>query len=546
MTFRLPSREAGPWLVLALILLLATLVRASIAGIPLERDEGEYAYIAQRWLAGDLPYLTSFNQKFPGTFVAYAAITTLFGESAAAIHWGAHLVAMATVVLVFLLGRKLFSTPAGLVAAALTALIGADASVLGQAANTETFAILFYVASFYAAVHAVERGCWVLALAAGALGMGGMLCKQPGLFHLVFVFGYVALFAPRRIAQAGALVAGAAVAFALVAGYFALNGAWAAFHDNTLAYNLAYASLVTLAEYPRLLWQGFAPILVSFWPVALLALLGALGPALLRPSEAPVAGPEGERVRRNGLVVVACLAMSFLAISAGGYYRQHYFIQAIPAVALLAGLGTTLAAAAIAQDKLRSALPWAACAFAALVALFVSRDYYLPGSPDAKARALYGTNPFPESAAIGQYIADRSAASDRVFIMGSEPQILFHANRRSATRYILAYPLMAPHADTRARQEAAIAEVRAADPKFIVTVFLPSSLLPTSRSPFEIFDDLRAFMGQRYVPVGATVRIEGQLRFVVGDAVSRTYASQPIWYDSPQPWTPLILWERRD
>ncbi len=52
------------YLPLALVILLSVVLRAGIVSIPLERDEGEYAYIAQRWLAGDVPYRDAFDQKY--------------------------------------------------------------------------------------------------------------------------------------------------------------------------------------------------------------------------------------------------------------------------------------------------------------------------------------------------------------------------------------------------------------------------------------------------------------------------------------------------
>ena len=64
------------------------LLRWPVADVPLERDEGEYAYIAQRWLRGKVPYRDAFDQKPPGVFVAYAVIETLIGASPAALHWG--------------------------------------------------------------------------------------------------------------------------------------------------------------------------------------------------------------------------------------------------------------------------------------------------------------------------------------------------------------------------------------------------------------------------------------------------------------------------
>src|SRR4029077_13252938 len=114
-------------------------LRVPLAAIPLERDEGEYAYIAQRWLAGEVPYKDSFDQKPPGVFVAYVLIFKCFGTSPAAIHWGMQVYTLATITVLFVLARKLFSAAAGVAAAAFCAVLTSDQSLLGNAANTEVF-----------------------------------------------------------------------------------------------------------------------------------------------------------------------------------------------------------------------------------------------------------------------------------------------------------------------------------------------------------------------------------------------------------------------
>ena len=75
------------WACFAGICLFALLLRLPIAAIPLERDEGEYAYIAQRWMHGDVPYRDAFNQKLPGAFIIYAFIERVIGTTPSAIHW---------------------------------------------------------------------------------------------------------------------------------------------------------------------------------------------------------------------------------------------------------------------------------------------------------------------------------------------------------------------------------------------------------------------------------------------------------------------------
>ena len=74
------------WCVLAVIIFgLVFAIRIRLLGIPLERDEGEYAYAGQLMLQGIPPYKLAYNMKFPGTYAAYAVIMSIFGQT---ISWG--------------------------------------------------------------------------------------------------------------------------------------------------------------------------------------------------------------------------------------------------------------------------------------------------------------------------------------------------------------------------------------------------------------------------------------------------------------------------
>jgi len=109
------------WLFLAAIFLgLVIAIRIRLLGIPLERDEGEYAYSGQLLLQGIPPYQLAYNMKFPGTYAAYALITAIFGQTIIGIHLGLLLINMASVLLIFLLGRQLIDPIAGIAQQSLT------------------------------------------------------------------------------------------------------------------------------------------------------------------------------------------------------------------------------------------------------------------------------------------------------------------------------------------------------------------------------------------------------------------------------------------
>src|SRR5580698_2065465 len=97
-------RSYWPALWLLLILALVAAVRIRLLSLPLERDEGEYAYAGQLMLEGVPPYRMAYNMKMPGTYASYALIMAVFGQSVAGIRLGFMLVNFGAIVLLYFVG----------------------------------------------------------------------------------------------------------------------------------------------------------------------------------------------------------------------------------------------------------------------------------------------------------------------------------------------------------------------------------------------------------------------------------------------------------
>src|SRR3989454_1079523 len=245
----------GAWALLGLIVLGAAALRLRLLDVPLDRDEGEYGYFAQRLLQGVPPYAQDYSLKLLGIYGVYAAILAAFGQSPAAIHLGLLVVNAATTVLVLCLAAHLYNSTVAVSAAAVFAVLSLGPRLYGIAAYAEHFVLLPALAGTLVLLRALESSRPQAFLVSGALFGLAILVKQSGAAFGLFAVVYTLLsgVSPgvggdwrRRFLPAVAVVAGALAPFALVCAVLAGAGVFDRFWFWTVTYALHYASAVPL------------------------------------------------------------------------------------------------------------------------------------------------------------------------------------------------------------------------------------------------------------------------------------------------------------
>src|SRR6266508_501869 len=193
MTARIRNFEQGIqlcwWILLAVVIAVVVFLRIHLLAIPLERDEGEYAYAGQLMLQGIPPYRLAYNMKFPGVYAAYALIMWIFGQTSNGIHLGLLIVNIANIVIVFLIARRLIGLIAGIAAAASYTILSASPSVLGLAAHATHFVMLPTLLGALVLLKPVLTRKMVFV--SGILFGAGLLMKQPAIFFICFGAAYL-------------------------------------------------------------------------------------------------------------------------------------------------------------------------------------------------------------------------------------------------------------------------------------------------------------------------------------------------------------------
>jgi hypothetical protein len=499
-----------PWVVVLLVMLAAGLLRLRLLDLPLERDEGEYAYAGQLLLQGIPPYRLACNMKLPGTYAAYAALMAVFGQSIAAIHFGLLLVNCASILLVYLLGKRLFGTASGLAGCAAYALLSLGSGVMGTAAHATHFVVLPALGGVLLLTRPTDTWRPSTLWWSGLLFGVAFVMKQPGLCYGVFGALYAAarLWRERRpmAAKLGAFSAGAAAPFAVTCLLLWLAGVFPKFWFWTFTYARQYASEVSLGVGFWAFVLNFLPILKHSAPLWLLAGVGLF--AIWRRNEN----------RDRAAFVTAFLLFSFLAVCAGLHFRQHYFVLLLPAVALLAG-------AAIRHR----AMGWVFGA-ALLLSIGFEREFLFRLNPVQACRELYGLNPFPEAIRVADYIRAHSEKDARIAVLGSEPEIYFYARRHSATSYIYVYGLMEAQPYALAMQNEMIGEVEQTAPQYVVRVAGNMSWLRRPQSPPRIFDWWLAYAPQHYRLVGIVDIVSAERTEYRWEAAAETYQPRSSYF----------------
>jgi hypothetical protein len=509
---------------LALVVLAAAAVRARLLDVPLDRDEGGYAYVARLMLDGVRPYADAHVTKMPGVYAVYALALGALGDTEAAVHLVLLLANAATIVLVFLLGRRLLDATAGVAAAAAFAALSLSPAMLGTATYAEPLMLPAVVGGALLVLRGLESGAarpWLLAGAAAGLAC---LLKQTGaVFAVAAGLVLVAAEAARRpldlpgtARRLAAFGAGVAAPLAGAAGALAALGVLEAFWFWTVRYPATYLPSMTLAEGVFNLERTLGAIVPS---VALLLVAAALGVLALAR----------EPGRRAGAVLLFA-AVSLAAVAPGLYFRLHYFVLALPAVALL--VGAAAAGAARLPGLPRAAAgALAALVVAAPVAHFAwgERTVLFQAGPGGVSRAIYGRNPFPEAVEIARYIRRHSAEDDTIAVLGSEPQIYFYAGRRAASRHVYVYPLMGAHPDCAAMQRAMIREIEAARPRFVVFANVSTSWLARPASDRTVFRWFEEY-GRQFERVGVVDIVSPDTTRYAWDGDAPGYAPQStLW-----------------
>jgi hypothetical protein len=524
------------WILLGIILLIVICVRIRLLGIPLERDEGEYAYCGQLLLQMVPPYKAAYTMKLPGACFFYALIMSAFGQTIKGIHLGLLFVNCLSIIFLFLIARKLLNPRAALIAAGSFAILAVSPTVLGFAAHATHFMVLAALAGAWLLLVCLENGRLILFGASGFLFGMAFLMKQQGIFFPLWG-GFLILQAglgskPMKtkamLQRLLSFSTGALVPLLAVVGITLLTGTFNEFWFWTFKYSAVYARANPLSWGMQNLHLNLMDVVNGFALLWIMAVLGLLVLIFDR------------RFRDIRWFILSFTLFSILSVSIGLYFRNHYFVLLLPVASLLIGIFIDAIKYYISQRcsyKFIISIPLLVFLSVVVLGIKAHGGYFLYEKPETLVKSIHGPNPFLESLKIAEFLRTHTKPGDKVGVLGSEPQIFFYAHRKSATGYIYVFELMGDHDYSLAMQKEMIAEIERASPKFLVMVRIIYSWLMQPSSKRFILTWFHDYAAKHYDLVGKVdIMSAKETRYLWGDAAQTDKNAAPF---------ALLIYERR-
>ncbi|BDS12615.1 ArnT family glycosyltransferase [Aureispira anguillae] len=484
-----PSLFTWDIILVSALVLFVLLVRFNLLSVPFERDEGGFAYMAYQMLEGKTLYSEIYEIKPPLLYLLYALFISVFGHSIEGIHMGLLVFDVAYILLLFAFARYFFDKTIAVTATFAFAILSLSPNLLGFAAHATHFCILFGLIGLFTLIRAIDNkrriGFFWAGLACGL----AFLVKQQAIHFMLFAGFYVIFefFRQRPInwkewfLSEVLLVIGSILPYLLVVLYMFINGRFDDFWFYTFTWPSEFAtSSETGASYEIFKIQINRVLAQQEW-LWYLALGGIVSMFLVKIEQ-----------KWRIFTLLFTLFMTF-ALATGFHFYQHYFVILIPAIALLNGMfvqNTGLFINNLLKVKWGVAIPLVLFIFAWTQIIRFDSDYFFSPNQDKILRNAYGTNPFPESKILGDFIKKYTQPEDEIVIACSEPQIGFYAERKSVTGHAFCYPLVDNGSYMKQLQDEFINDIETKKPRISVYTWMSTSWLnrDTSNRVFKFIE----------------------------------------------------------
>jgi hypothetical protein len=424
---------------LLILAVLLVVVRLSFLDVPMITDEGGCAYVATFWSSDHQLYRDINYDRFQGLFLVYKCILKIFGPEIRSIRLAASLYSIGTLLAIFFFARRLVGQSAGWIAGCFFVVFGAAPGIEGFTANSEMFAILPLTLSAYFSWR--RRWFW-----AGFLAGAAVLFKLIGISGLLLSLLWILINRERGRAFLVNLLG-----FGICPGLAVIHGSligwkyfWATFFQRrAMAFSMISSGLsYQIGHFLESLQRTF-PVWIA------LAILSVFAIAHKKSS-----------FRWFGLFWIGT---SLLGMAMGGNWFQHYYVQMIPPLAVMGGIGVLC----LKEVKADSRAVWGGLALIGIAIFLVFQAKYWFMNPRLISLEMYHRPAYLVSQDVGDYIKNNTKKDDRIYVAFGQADIYYHARRKAAVPQQLFWHQIASNRDLWDR---VVKSIQSKEPAMIVWV----------------------------------------------------------------------------
>jgi len=382
-------------------------------GLPLNRDEGAYAYMATRFFDSDFVlYKDAFEHKPPGIHLLYWIGFQIFGESQLSVRILSFINSVvSTLIIINIL--EIVKVKKKFLLVGFYMLMANSFVLEGLVANTEMFMVTFLMLSL---LLVIQKRLYVLA---GFLAGFSFLIK-PIAFTNIGVLVILLIFLKSKLLAFAKFGAGLAVPVAAVIIYFYFRGAWGAFWESVVVFNRIYVS------------SGIENVVDKVGLVGIVT-RGNLLMNMLLVSALVLGFVYRKKLNNQRIFFLLWLAAYWIAAKLTSRDVLHYYFPIISAGVLVFGVFW--------QERQAPKI------FFVNIFIFLSLWGYLwfinPRSAYTKTFGSTVRYAY-EGREIGFEIKERTSKEDLIFLWIDEPEILFYSNRNSTSRHLNTFGTLIP------------------------------------------------------------------------------------------------------
>jgi hypothetical protein len=452
--------------------------------MPFDRDEGAWAYAGWLLLDGYPPFTYFYDAKMAGTYYIYAFFMMLFGQTIEGVRIGILFTILINIFLIYIVSKKISgNSDTGILACSFYALFSLDYGALALSGYTTHFVLTFIMLSVIFLLDALKKENVFLFFLSGLFAGCSFCVKQPAVFFIILFMFYILIVMYLRktavkkiIKNVLSFIAGAAAVFLVICLIMKIYGVFDKFWFMTITFATSHGQQLSLNN----LYHTFSFFIREYGiflkVIFVLTILYCFFVILyIKETE-------------KKLLYATLFISAVLFLLSGFYLRPHYFIIfSLPAALFLSEKFYDSKNKQVITEKLNNWL----CVLLLVLLIFTQNDVLFKLSPEQVSRKIFRNNPFPESIEIAKFIKNNTKDSDKIVIIGSEPQILFYAKRKSATGYVCFNQLMDVSKIADEMQIEAIKEIEQSKPAYLIFVNIYDSLGMYSGSSTRIFDWLK-------------------------------------------------------